>query len=75
MGWPPYGHYSSAKEMRQFMVQASEWRMLAKQAAEEKNPERLIEIVGALICAIDEQEMQKTHTRRPASSKCKFSMP
>lgn len=42
------------------MAQASHWRTLAEEAAEEKNSEKLIEIVGTLIRAIDEQEMHST---------------
>jgi hypothetical protein len=42
---------------------------VAEEAADEKNSEKLIEIVGALIRAIDEQEMHSsTHMTRSTSS-------
>ena len=41
------------------MGQAEEWRVLAKEAAEEQDPEKLIEIIEALNRALEEQEAQK----------------
>jgi hypothetical protein len=38
---------------------AEEWRVLAEEAAEEKDPEKLIEIIDALNRALEEQETQR----------------
>jgi hypothetical protein len=38
------------------LEQAKDWRILAKQVVEERDPEKLLEIVEALSRAIDEQE-------------------
>jgi len=42
--------------------QDQDWRLLAEQAAEEKDPTKLLEIVRALTRALDEQEERKRQT-------------
>ena len=39
--------------------QDQDWRLLAEQAAEEKDPMKLMEIIRALTQALDEQEQLK----------------
>ena len=39
--------------------QDQDWRILAEQAAEEKDPTKLMEIIRALTQALDEQEELK----------------
>ncbi len=41
------------------MPQDQDWRLLAEQAAEEKDPAKLMEIIMALTRALDEQEERK----------------
>lgn len=41
------------------MPQDQDWRILAEQAAEEKDPRKLMEIIRALTRALDEQEERK----------------
>lgn len=47
-------HFNSPK-----MGKTEEWRILAKEAAQEKDPKRLLEIVESLARALDEQEAQR----------------
>ena len=42
--------------------QHQDWRILAEQAAEEKDPTKLMEIIKALTRALDEQEERKRQT-------------
>jgi hypothetical protein len=42
------------------MEQDEQWRILAEEATQEKDPEKLIEIVEALTRALDEHETQKS---------------
>jgi hypothetical protein len=39
--------------------QDQDWRILAEQAAEEKDPTKLMEIIKALTSVLDEQEARK----------------
>jgi hypothetical protein len=47
------------------MGNAEEWKILAAEAAEEKDPEKLLKIVEALTRALDEKG---THKTQPALS-------
>ena len=42
------------------MKQDEEWRLLAEEAAQEKDPSKLLEIIKALTRALDEKEKRKT---------------
>ena len=42
------------------MVRDNEWKILAKEAAEEQDPEKLMEIVEALSRALDEKQPSRT---------------
>jgi hypothetical protein len=44
------------------MPHDEEWRILAEEAALEKDPNKLLEIVVALNRALDEREEQKTNS-------------
>jgi hypothetical protein len=46
------------------MPHDEEWRILAEEAALEKDPNKLLEIVSALNRALDEREKQKTMATR-----------
>ena len=37
------------------MLQHEDWRILAEKAAHEQDPEKLIEIIKALTCVLDEK--------------------
>ena len=41
------------------MGHAEEWRVLAKEAAEEQDPDKLLEIIDALNRALEEQEAER----------------
>ena len=43
--------------------QDQEWRILAEQAAEEKDPTRLIEIIRALTAVLDKEEARNRQHR------------
>lgn len=45
------------------MRQDQDWRLLAEQAAEEKDPTKLMEIIMALTRALDQQEERKRDQR------------
>lgn len=45
------------------MPAAEEWRILAEEAAQEKDPQKLLEIVDALTAAIDKQQQSQKKTR------------
>jgi hypothetical protein len=42
------------------MKQDEEWRLLAEEAAQEKDPNKLMEIIRALTRALDEKEKRKS---------------
>lgn len=46
------------------MPQDAEWRILAEEAAQENDPNKLIEIVEALNRALNEQEQHKKEQRQ-----------
>jgi hypothetical protein len=46
------------------MPQEEEWRLLAEEATQEKDPNRLMDIIRALNRALDEQEEQKKTANR-----------
>ena len=46
------------------MTQEEEWRILAEEAAQEKDPDKLLKIVQALNRALDEQEQHKAVVER-----------
>jgi hypothetical protein len=48
------------------MGQDEQWRILAKEVAQEKDPEKLAEIIEALTRALDEYELQRSHVTRGA---------
>lgn len=48
------------------MPNEDEWRILAEEAAQEKDPKRLLEIVNALNAAIDRQQQRPKQTEPPA---------
>ena len=43
--------------------QQQDWRLLAEQAAEEKDPAKLMEIIRALTSLLDEDQARKQHPR------------
>jgi hypothetical protein len=47
------------------MGQDEQWRILAEEAAQVKDPEKLSEIIQALTRALDERELQKTTCQFP----------
>ncbi len=46
------------------MPQDEEWRILAEEAAQEKDPNKLLQIIEALNRALDEQERHKIVAER-----------
>jgi hypothetical protein len=46
------------------MPQEEEWRLLAEESTQEKDPNRLMDIIRALNRALDEQEEQKKTANR-----------
>jgi hypothetical protein len=42
------------------MPHDEEWKILAEEAAQEKDPQKLLEIVKSLTAAIDKQQSKKT---------------
>ena len=46
------------------MSENEEWRILAKEAAQERDPRKLMEIVEALTRALDEHEKHRTKAQR-----------
>jgi hypothetical protein len=46
------------------MPHDEEWRILAEEATQEKDPSKLLEIVTALNLALDEREKQKARTEK-----------
>jgi hypothetical protein len=55
------------------MPQDEEWRILAEEATQEKDPNKLIQIIEALNCALDEQERVKIVARRRQRNKASVS--
>jgi hypothetical protein len=51
------------------MPQDEEWRILAEEATQEKDPNKLIQIIEALNCALDEQERHKVAAERSGRNK------
>jgi hypothetical protein len=45
------------------MAQGEQWRVLAEEAAQEKDPKKLMEIINALTHALDEKEAQKARAQ------------
>jgi len=45
------------------MPQDQDWRILAEEAAEEKDPTKLMEVITALTRALDQQEERKRDQR------------
>ena len=43
------------------MPHDEEWKILAEEAAQEKDPQKLLEIVKSLTAAIDKEQSKKTH--------------
>lgn len=41
------------------MPDETEWQLLAEEAAQEKDPKKLIEIISALTLALDERQSKK----------------
>jgi len=48
--------------------QNAEWRILAEEAAQENNPQKLLEIIEALTHALEEQHKKKDGTGRVSDS-------
>jgi hypothetical protein len=46
------------------MPQDEEWRILAEEAVQEKDPNKLMQIIEALNCALDEQERDRKRVER-----------
>jgi hypothetical protein len=44
------------------MPEDAEWKILAEEAAQEKDPEKLLDIVLSLVAAIDKEQSKKTHS-------------
>ena len=49
------------------MGQDEQWRILAE-AAQEKDPEKLAEIIQALTRALDERELQRSHASQQGAA-------
>jgi hypothetical protein len=51
------------------MPDAEDWKILAEEAAQEKDPQKLLEIVRSLTAAIDQQLSEKAQpSQKPAPS-------
>jgi hypothetical protein len=50
--------------MREPVGQDEEWRILAEEAAQERDPEKLAEIVEALTRALDEHEQRRGYSTK-----------
>ena len=48
------------------MGQAEEWKILAEEAAQEEDPEKLMKIIQALTAALDEKHARKNGNRNAA---------
>lgn len=46
------------------MPHDEEWKILAEEAAQEKDPQKLLEIVQSLTAAIDEAQSKKTQSQK-----------
>jgi hypothetical protein len=45
------------------MGQVEEWQILAEEATQEQDPEKLIEIIEALTRALDDRDRQRSQTK------------
>ena len=43
------------------MGQVEQWQILAEEAVQEQDPEKLIEIIEALTRALDDRDLQRSH--------------
>jgi hypothetical protein len=50
------------------MGQDEQWRILAEETAQEKDPEKLAEIIEALTRALDERELQRSHASQQGAA-------
>jgi hypothetical protein len=50
------------------MGQGEQWRILAEEAAQEKDPEKLSEIIQAITRALDERELQRSHASQQGAA-------
>jgi hypothetical protein len=48
------------------MGQIEQWQILAEEAIQEQDPEKLLEIIEALTGALDDRELQKSQANAPA---------
>jgi hypothetical protein len=48
------------------MGQIEQWQILAEEAIQEQDPEKLLEIIEALTGALDDRELQKSQVNAPA---------
>jgi hypothetical protein len=48
------------------MGQIEQWQILAEEAIQEQDPEKLLEIIEALTGALDDRELQKSQANTPA---------
>jgi hypothetical protein len=56
----PYRAYLSYVRERDFMGQVEQWQILAEEAAQERDPEKLMEIIEALTRALDDRDVQRS---------------
>ena len=49
------------------MPDETEWQILAEEAAQEKDPKKLIEIISALTLALDERQSKKADSSLASS--------
>jgi hypothetical protein len=47
------------------MGQIEQWQILAEEAIQEQDPEKLLEIIEALTGALDDRELQKSQANAP----------
>ena len=52
------------------MPQDEEWRVLAEEAAQEKDPNKLMEIISALTRALDEKETRQASAQTDHAQHC-----
>jgi hypothetical protein len=48
------------------MGQVEQWQILAEEAIQEQDPEKLVEIIEALTCALDDRELQRVRQNSAA---------
>jgi len=66
--YDPHSEYVVALESEGTMGQDEQWRILAEEAAQEKDPEKLAEIIEALTRALDECELQRSHASQQGAA-------